>query len=348
MVGAMRTGPALLLAIVVAGPAGAADLDPGRPGRFAVGVATLDLADASRSRRLVTEVWYPATAAGRDTPLARGRFPLVLVAHGHCGFRTNYEYLTVHLASWGFVVAAPDFPGFTKAVCDRGEPITGLAAEPPEDLVFLRRAFRRRTRAAARFAAAAPRRPRIGLIGHSLGGQAALGAARADRAVAAVVALAPAASAATGTSLAELRPRRAVMAMAGTADRTVSLALLTRPFFDALPAPAFLVTVAGGSHSGFTDVDDGLAPAALARQQALVRRYAAAFLGRYVAGRRRLGQFLVPGDAEVQGPDVTLIEKHRPVSPHARGGRGSRDSSPPGGRYSRCAPPSTWSRWPVT
>src|SRR5262245_1732969 len=104
---------------------------------FPVGVATLALVDASRARTLVTEVWYPATDAGRDAPIAGRRFPLLLVAHGHCGFRTNYEYLTTDLASRGYVVAAPDFPGFTKAVCDAGGPTTGLAVEPPVDLEFL-------------------------------------------------------------------------------------------------------------------------------------------------------------------------------------------------------------------
>jgi alpha-beta hydrolase superfamily lysophospholipase len=37
-----------------------------------------------------------------------GRFPLVLFSHGYAGFRDQSTYLTTHLASWGFVVAAPD------------------------------------------------------------------------------------------------------------------------------------------------------------------------------------------------------------------------------------------------
>ena len=39
---------------------------------------------------------------------ANGRFPLVLFSHGYSGFRDQSTYLTTHLASWGFVVAAPD------------------------------------------------------------------------------------------------------------------------------------------------------------------------------------------------------------------------------------------------
>jgi predicted dienelactone hydrolase len=37
-----------------------------------------------------------------------GTFPLVLFSHGYAGFRDQSTYLTTHLASWGFVVAAPD------------------------------------------------------------------------------------------------------------------------------------------------------------------------------------------------------------------------------------------------
>lgn len=39
---------------------------------------------------------------------AAGRFPLVVFSHGFAGFRDQSTYLTTHLASWGFVVAAPD------------------------------------------------------------------------------------------------------------------------------------------------------------------------------------------------------------------------------------------------
>src|SRR5262245_5613173 len=107
----------LLLAItLVMLPAAvpATPLDPSADGPFDVGVTTLTLVDATRGRTLVTEVWYPARTVGRDAVPRRGRYPLVLTAHGYCGFRTNYEYLTIALAARGFVVAAPDFPEFTK------------------------------------------------------------------------------------------------------------------------------------------------------------------------------------------------------------------------------------------
>ena len=81
-----------------------------------VGVTTRTFVDAARARTLVTEIWYPARTDGRDAP-PRGRFLLVLLAHGLCGSRTNYEYLSTYLPRRGFAVAAPDFPGVDAAAC---------------------------------------------------------------------------------------------------------------------------------------------------------------------------------------------------------------------------------------
>ena len=112
-----------------------------RPGPYAVGYTTLHLAGG---RRVV--VWYPAQPGGelratrrrRSTsrhaepgaaeadparrPRAlqgqrvRGRagrattggYPLVIFSHGFAGYPEQSVSLTTHLASWGFVVAAPD------------------------------------------------------------------------------------------------------------------------------------------------------------------------------------------------------------------------------------------------
>jgi dienelactone hydrolase len=112
-----------------------------KPGPYAVGVRTLPIGDRK------VEVWYPAsrgavrgkkrdayniakylpqalqdllkskhvespytTNAYRDvSPSPKGPFPLVLFSHGFSGWREQSTFLTTHLASWGFVVASPDF-----------------------------------------------------------------------------------------------------------------------------------------------------------------------------------------------------------------------------------------------
>ena len=52
---------------------------------------------------------YKASAF-QDAPAATksGRFPLVIFSHGFAGYPEQSVSLTTHLASWGFVVAAPD------------------------------------------------------------------------------------------------------------------------------------------------------------------------------------------------------------------------------------------------
>lgn len=294
-----------LALLALASTAGAADLDPSAAGPFAVGVTTLTFVDTSRGRTLVTEVWYPAEAPGRDEPIRRGRYPLVLMAHGNCGFRTNYEYLTVALAARGFLVAAPDFPGFNKIDCDNHVAPGDIFGEPPRDLSFLRAALHDRSGPARALAGSVGGR-RAGLAGHSLGGLAVVNASLSDRDLRAVVALAPLAGTGQGEAFVGLRPRRAVLLVGGTADTTLPFDLTTAPFFAALPAPAFLVTVVAGTHSGFTDVDSRLTPEQLARQEALTRRYAVAFLERWVGRHRRQARFLTAADAAAQGTDVSL------------------------------------------
>jgi predicted dienelactone hydrolase len=301
----------LVLVALLVGSAAAALTDPSAMGPFPVGVTTLTLVDASRGRTLVTEVWYPAGAAGRDAPLRRGRYPLVLVAHGHCGFRTNYEYVTLALASRGFLVAAPDFPGFNKPECDAHGASGDLFSEPPRDLSFLRTVFRDRSGPAGAFARMARGR-RAGLVGHSLGGSAVVNASIADPDFTAVVGLAPFIAGAAGAAqkLSEVRPRRAVLVVAGTADATIPPGSI-EAFFEGLVPPAFFVKILGGTHSGFTDMDSHLTPEQLARQEDLTRRYATAFLERYLARDRRFRRFLTAADAAAQGTDVELTGQPR-------------------------------------
>ncbi len=301
---------ALVALAALAMPAWAAEVDPSAGGRFTVGVTTLVFQDPSRGRTLVTEVWYPARVAGRDEPARRGHYPLVLVAHGFCGFRTNYEYLTRRLASWGFLVAAPDFPGINQADCNAGAPPGDIVNEPPRDLEFLRSAFHDRSGPARALAPLVLGR-RAGLVGHSLGGAAVVNASLADPNLTAVVALAGLVGSAQGRAFNGLRPYRAVLVAGGTADTILVFDKFGIPFFGALSAPAFLLTIVGGTHDGFTDMDSRLSAEQLARQEALTQRYATAFLSRYLARDRRFARFLTPADAAAEGTDVELTARVR-------------------------------------
>jgi predicted dienelactone hydrolase len=294
---------ACVLAALVSA-AGAAP-DPAKTGRLKVGVTTVTAVDSSRGdRSLPTEIWYPARAAGRDTePLPR-TYPLVLMAHGFCGSRLNYEYLTAHLASWGFVVAAPDFAGLAHADCDPGPP-TGSPDDWGPDLSFVCRTLHDTGGPLSKWAQHVRGIP-TGLVGHSLGGFGVVEAAKLDPSFTAVVPLAPAVQGDDAAALVALRQRPAWMVMGGTADQLVSFTDWTQPFFEGLPVPSFLVRITDGTHGGFSDQDSHLTADALAHQQTIVKRYATAFLVRYLAHKAKFGKRLRPFD------DGSVLLRSRP------------------------------------
>ncbi len=124
-----------------------------------VGVKTLELTDEARARNLTLEVWYPAKLddaqaeqtvynavigstkfdlagrAARDAnPLSR-QFPLVILSHGQPGSRYMMSYLTEHLASHGFVVAAIDHTGSTYDDLTQESYVSSIV-DRPLDILF--------------------------------------------------------------------------------------------------------------------------------------------------------------------------------------------------------------------
>ena len=284
-----RTVTALLAIALAASMSAAAD--PTRPGKLAVGVSTAETVDASRGNRpLVVEIWYPARRAGRDAEALRGRRPLVLIAHGLCGSRLYYDYLATHLTSHGFVVAAPDFSGVTRAACDVGQPSLSIG-DLSADLSFVARelhdvagpfgTWARHVRGAA-----------TGLVGNSLGGIAVVQAARLDPTFTVIVGLAPAVNGNAAAPLVGLEPRRAWMVMGATADDVISFTNLTQPFFEGLPAPAFLVRFTGGSHTGFSDENPETEPDPRQAQHDATTRFATPFLTKYLAHKKKFARYL--------------------------------------------------------
>jgi len=204
--------------------------DPFSRGPHAVGVRTVDLSDASRSRYLPVELWYPATAAiaGKDVdestmdhydllpgfpPLkqkavrgaeaADGRWPIVMFSHGFGGHRRQSTFLCTHLASHGYVVAAPDHTGNTVIDMAQmtlqvmmGEPmpevepmITELIKARPADVSFV---IDRLLAGDMGIAPSSLEADHIGMSGHSFGGWTTLMVTGGDRRIRAALALAPA------------------------------------------------------------------------------------------------------------------------------------------------------------
>jgi len=291
----MRRRAMTALLVLALGTSAPGALDPTRPGRLAVGVTTADAVDGSRgNRRLPVEIWYPARRTGRDAEPVRRRHPLVLIAHGLCGSRLYYDYLATHLASHGFVVAAPDFAGVTRAACDAGQRAPSIR-DLALDLSFVARQLHE-ARGSLETWARHVRGTTTGLVGNSLGGIAVVEAARMDSAFTAIVGLAPAVSGAAASPLVGLTPRRAWMIMGATGDDLVSFSGLTQPFFEGLPAPAFLLRFTGGSHTGFSDENPEIIPDPREAQHDATKRYATPFLLKYLAHKNMFARLLRPAD----------------------------------------------------
>ena len=294
-----RTTAALLVLALWSSASGAPDPTP--PGRLAVGVTTVD--GSRGDRRFPVEIWYPARHSGRDAEPVRKRHPLVLIAHGLCGSRLYYDYLAQHFASHGFVVAAPDFVGVTRAACDAGQLVLRIE-DLALDLSFVARELHEPGGQLGTWARHV-RGASTGLVGNSLGGIAAVEAARMDPAFTAIVGLAPAVSAAAAPPLVGLTPRRAWMIMGATGDDLVSFSGWTQPFFEGLPAPAFLVRFTGGSHTGFSDENPEISPDPRQAQHDATTRYATPFLLKYLAHENTVARRLRSSDDGV----VALIAR---------------------------------------
>ena len=124
------------------------------PGPYAVGYRESALSypdpasDGATERTLRLALWYPtddtdgeevrymgafeASGVLGDAAVADGAFPLVVFSHGHQGYAENSAFLMVHLASHGFVVAAPDHTDNT--LLDGDNRHTAIYYQRPLDL----------------------------------------------------------------------------------------------------------------------------------------------------------------------------------------------------------------------
>lgn len=81
---------------------------------FSVGKRTLTFVDENRSNRSIgTDIYYPATTSGNNTPVASATtgFPVVVFGHGFLIGISSYEWLADSLAKNGYVVALPSTEG---------------------------------------------------------------------------------------------------------------------------------------------------------------------------------------------------------------------------------------------
>lgn len=265
-----------------------AQLDASARGPFVVGHRQIEVAapdpENAPDRCLPTDVWYPAalTCEARDDaphplgmphratpalpPLDAGPLPLLAFSHGNSGMRQQSTFLTTHLASWGFVVAAPDHVGNTFTEM--------MALETDEERRAVHLDARRRrpqdiTRVLAHLLDEASRDDephggpaldarRIGVLGHSYGGWTALKTPRLEARVRAVCGLAPASEPFVGRRAFErdelpLASDVEALVIAATDDVLVDRATSIEPLVERLGPAARFELLTEADHFHFCD-----------------------------------------------------------------------------------------------
>lgn len=229
----------LASALVVVGVALAGPAEATCAGPFAVGETTRTWQDPDRGNRSVGALLrFPRQAGGAGAPPVEGcDFPVLAVGHGFTIPADRYRFLVDGLVPTGVILVLPTTE-------------TGLSpnhAAFGADLAFATRALA----ADAGFAAAAG--AFRGVVGHSMGGGAAVLAAASDPGLGLLVGLAPAettpsaVAAAAGVTVPTL-------VMTGSRDCVTPFDAHAGPILAALASTQVRhVEIAGGSHCQFSD-----------------------------------------------------------------------------------------------
>lgn len=243
-------------------------------------------------RQLVTEIWYPAvqstrgqptvsydifsvftpeqkvsigegvipvlqTAAVRDAQPARlhGTFPLIIFSHGQAAIRWQSTYLTVLLASHGYVVASTDHEGGTLFDVVRGQ-LQNVAVgveTRPVDVTYLLNRLSRLKEDDPLFGLIDVEK--IGVTGHSFGALTSLRVAAMDKRVKAIVPQAP-----VDANIAWLGlPRPVILDIpvhiqAAHDDKTLAWDTNIEPTLLVMRDPLWMLDITKGGHFTFSDL----------------------------------------------------------------------------------------------
>jgi predicted dienelactone hydrolase len=193
-------------------------------------------------------VTYPSGGV-RGVPVARSKFPLILFSHGYAGFRTQSSFLTAWLASWGFVVAAPDHPSRDLTKVLPGGPVaTTTDAQDLHQTIAL---MKSKNSTKGNWLRGHVDVTRIGALGHSAGGRAVETLATADNRVDTFIGMAGAATGALGDGTDV--PEQPGLLITGTADDIVPLDKMEAAYA-AMNGPKRFVLVENAGHLVFSDL----------------------------------------------------------------------------------------------
>ncbi|WP_433523095.1 dienelactone hydrolase family protein [Nocardia pseudovaccinii] len=231
------------------------------------------------------------------TPESGLNLPAVAFGHGWLTGAANYRATLEHLASWGFVAAAPD--------TERG-PIPshlGLATDLLTTLDIC-------TSVRLGDGAISVYPDRLALAGHGMGAGAAVIAA-GQRRVAAVAALYPAPTAPTAETIAPDIDTPALVLAGATDIESVSSNAI--PLTAAWAGPVVLRAVDGASHNGIVEGRRALAALGVGKHEAKTARTTRALLTGFLLHKLlRDKTYAAFSDPEAAIPHATVVDPEAP------------------------------------
>jgi predicted dienelactone hydrolase len=194
--------------------------------------------------------------AVRDARIRDGKYPLILFSHGNGGLRFQNAFLCEHLASHGYIVAAPDHTGNAAVTFVDGQPIRfneqgrdQAAKDRPLDIRFLIDEFTRLNQGAdSRFLERIDL-DNIGVTGHSFGGYTSTWAADTDLRVKAIAPMA-------GVARERVNYDCPVLVLMATEDKTMGLDgnANIRRYYEESKGPRYFVEFKNAGHFSFTEM----------------------------------------------------------------------------------------------
>lgn len=152
--------------------------------QFAIGSRNVTLTDPSRNNRSIgCEVYYPASSAGSNTPVATGEFPVIVVGHGFSMGVGAYENWWTEFVPEGYIfilpttevgpIPFPSHPDFGLDLAFAATEVQSWGADQGSDFI-------------GKVA------DRTALMGHSMGGGCSFLAAENNQMIDCILGLAPA------------------------------------------------------------------------------------------------------------------------------------------------------------
>lgn len=210
--------------------------DPGRTGGFGSG--------SGSGRQIQTEIYYPATSAGQDTPPQSGTFPVVVFGHGFTISWDAYQNVWDTLVANNYIVAFPrteggflpdheDF-GLDLALC-----VDSIQALNTNGASILNGHIATET----------------AIAGHSMGGGSTILAASFTNNIEAIMGFAPAETNPSAITAASSVTVPAVV-FSGSADGVTPPGDHHIPIYDSLASDCkYFISITGGAHCYFANTN---------------------------------------------------------------------------------------------